>query len=369
MTRTRLAGLILIVAALLVLAGLAALHGAARLLRSQVEQALGPESQVGEIILGWSEIEVRDLRIRAPQGWPAADALRASRVLLRPDLAALLSRKVVISAIVVEQGYVSALRQADGRLRVVPSLLEGKAAQAGTAPPPVEIGSVELRDAVLEFFDATVRQPPLKIRLEQLQAKASDLHLPALDAKTQLHLDGVFKGVRGDGRIAIDGWILVASRESQIGSRLRDVDLVALQPYLMRAGEGGVARGRLDLDLDSTVHGGRMHAPGTLTLHGLELDSRGSTFMGLPRQAVVSFLKDRHDEIVVKFVLDGDLDDPRFRLNESFATRVASSLGDTLGISLEGIVRGAGSVGQKSLEAVGGAAEGVGKALKGLFGK
>jgi hypothetical protein len=159
-----------------------------------------------------------------------------------------------------------------------------------------------------------------------------------------------------------------ASKDSDITNKLRGVDLVALQPYLLKATESGVKKGTLDLDLRSTIKANHMHAPGTLTLNGLELES-GNTFMGMPRAAVVGFMKDKNERITVKFVLDGKLDDPQFKLNEGLATRIASSLGDTLGVSLEGIVKGAGSVGQKGMEAVGGAAEGVGKSLKGLFGK
>jgi hypothetical protein len=102
-------------------------------------------------------------------------------------------------------------------------------------------------------------------------------------------------------------------------------------------------------------------------MRDLELGS-GGTFMGMPRTALLGFMKDKADRISIKFVLEGKLDDPSFRLNEGFSTQVASSLGGVLGISLEGLAKGAGSIGQKGVEAAGGAAEGVGKAIKGLFG-
>jgi hypothetical protein len=354
---------------LAVIAGgsLLALHFAARTLAGQVQRALGENSEVGEIVLGWSAIEVRGLRIHAPRGWPAADTLRADRIVIKPDLDSLLAGRIGIASIAVEGAYLSALRSPDGRLRVVPSLIGG----GGNGGPgqPVTIGSVELEGAAIEFFDATVRKPPLKIRLEQIQARLTDLRLPDLSGHSELKVEGILKGAGRDGRLSIDGWIELATRDSALASRLRNVDLVTLQPYLIRAAESGVKKGSLDLELQTTVRGGHLHGPGTLTLSGLELDNRGSTFMGLPRQAVIGFLKDRSDRISVKFVLDGNLDDPRFKLNENLSTRIASSFAETLGISFEGIVRGAGTVGEKSLEAVGGAAKGVGNALKGLFGK
>ncbi|MBI4988164.1 MAG: DUF748 domain-containing protein [Rhodocyclales bacterium] len=358
-------GLAIVVSLAVLIAG--GLYFGAKALKGKVEQALGPESEIGEIRLGLTAVEIVKLRIKAPSGWPAPDTLRAERIRIAPDLLGLLSARVNISSIVIEGGYVSALRGADGKLRVVPSLLEKKEDKKESGKgPEVGIGAIELKDGVMEFFDATVRKPAHKIRLEQLQAKITDLHLPDLKARSNLHLDGVLKGVRSDGKILIDGWMEFASKDSDLRNTLRGVDLIALQPYLLKASEGGVRKGTLDLDLQSTIKANHLRAPGTLTLNGLELES-GGTFMGMPRAAVVGLMKDKNDRITVKFTLDGKLDDPNFKLNEGFSTRVASSLGDVMGLSIEGLAKGAGAVGQKGVEAAGSAAGGVGKAVKGLF--
>ncbi|MEZ5614088.1 MAG: DUF748 domain-containing protein [Rhodocyclaceae bacterium] len=368
MKSPRWIGVGLAVAALLAVLAAGGLYFGAKALKGKVEQALGPEAEIGAIRLGLTSVEVVKLRLKAPAGWPAADTLRAERIRIVPDLLALLSARVGISSIVVEGGYVSALRSADGKLRVVPGLLGGKDAKKDAGEGlQVSIGAVELKDGVMEFFDATVRRPAHRIRLEALNARVTDLQLPGLAAKSDLHLDGVLKGVRNDGRIRVDGWMVFASRDSDIRNTLGGVDMIALQPYLLKAGEGSVRRGTLDLDLHSTIKANRLHAPGTLTMRGLELGS-GGTFMGMPRTALLGFMKDKADRISIKFVLEGKLDDPSFRLNEGFSTQVASSLGGVLGISLEGLAKGAGSIGQKGVEAAGGAAEGVGKAIKGLFG-
>ncbi|OQY69901.1 MAG: hypothetical protein B6D47_08335, partial [Rhodocyclaceae bacterium UTPRO2] len=70
---------------LAVVAGLAVLVAAglyfgAKALKGKVEQALGPESEIGEIRLGLSAVEVLKLRVKAPAGWPAPDTLRAERI-------------------------------------------------------------------------------------------------------------------------------------------------------------------------------------------------------------------------------------------------------------------------------------------------
>lgn len=339
----------------LALAGAAGMHFAVKALKGKVQEALGPESEVGEIVVGWSAIEVQGVTIHAPKGWPATDTLRAKRIVIEPDLRGLFSSKQVrINRITVEDGYLSLLRTADGHLRLLPSLLETKTGEDSAAPAiPVTISDIELKSAAVEFFDASIRKPPLKLRLEQIDASMEDLRLPELKNKTSLKLTGVVKGVRHDGKLDVAGWLVPATKDSEISTSLRGVDLAALQPYIVKAAETGVKSGSLNLDIKSTVRDRHLHAPGHATISNLELSS-SSTFMGLPRQAVVASLKNRNGQITLQFVLDGNLDDPHFSLNESFAKRFGASLADGLGISLGGLVNQAGK-----------AAGGIG----GVFGK
>jgi len=355
---------LLAVIAIVAVAGAIGLHFAAQALKSRVEQALGPDSEIGAIRVGWSALEIDGLRIKGPPGWPAADALRARRIVIVPDLGGLLSSRIRISSISVEDAYLSALRTRDGRLRLLPGLLETPAKKkpaANAAVPAVTIGAVKLHGGALEFFDASVRQPPHKLRLEQLEAEVDNLHVPDLAGRTKIQLNGMVKGVQHDGTLAVSGWAEIADKNSELSSQLNGADLVAFQPYLIKAAETGVRRGTLDLGLKSTVSKNHLHAPGDLRLNGLELESSGgalSTFMGMPRQAIVGALKNGNGQIEVHFTLDGDLDDPHFSVNENLATRLGAGIAQTLGVSVEGLARG-----------VGNAAHGLGSTVRKLFGK
>lgn len=361
---------------LLILLGFAAFQVAVHLLQGQVLAALGPRAELRELRVGLGGVEILGLRLPAESGagkgaWPAPDQLRAERVLVVPSLADLLGARVVLSRIRVEGAYLSLLRTRDGRLRVLPGLTEGRnkegapgreRADGAASGTPVSVGSIELVDGAVEFFDASVRQPALKIRLEQLQARLDELHLPDLGGRSRLQLDGVLKGQRQDGRLQLEGEVELASRESDLKLRLQGVDLTALQPYLIKAAETGVRRGSLDLEVHSVVRQGRLRGPGTLTLQDLELAPGGNAFMGMPRQAVVAMMQDRRGRISVQFVLEGDINDPRFSLNENLMTRVGSSVAGVLGISLEDLAKGVGSAG-------GSIARGLGESLGKLLGR
>lgn len=350
-----------IFAGLLVLAVIA-LQIATRRLQAEVALALGPRASIGAIRPGWTGIDVLDLRIQGPAGWPAADELRASRVRITPDPRSLFGGPWRIAQVRVEGAYLAVLRTRDGKTRVLPSLLERpqdktKPASPAAKPDPqakplLVIGRVALDAAQVEFFDSSVRQPALRLTLDAVDADVGPLMLPQLDKPLQVQLDGVFKGVQRDGRIRIDGDYTVASRDADIHARFNDVDLVALQPYLLKVADKGIKRGTLDLDLRASVVRNQLKAPGKLTLTGLEFASDGalSTFAGVPRQAVLAAMS-KDGKIDVKFTLEGRLDDPAFSLNENLATRIASGMAESLGVSLSGMVKGLGGM------------------VKGLFGR
>jgi hypothetical protein len=339
-------------------------------LEDRVTAALGPESEIAALRVGWSSLDIEGLRITGPKGWPASEALRAERVRIAPSLRSVLSEQVQVRSITVSKPYLSALRTRDGKLQILPGLLvaaEEAAPPTDSAPPAasarsVTIDRITLHDGVLDLFDASVARPPLAIHLEQVEATVLDVVAPTLLGKTRFDLSAVLEGSRQDGTVTIVGWVEIASRDSSLKTTLRSIDLRAVEPYFIRAGERGVRKGTLDLDLQSDVSRNRLHAPGQLTISGLEFDptaGRFGTFMGLPHDAVVGALKNQRGQIAVSFVLEGDIDDPQFSLNEAFTTRLASSLAETLGISLGGLATGVGSMGQKSVEAVGEAAKGA----------
>jgi hypothetical protein len=149
------------------------------------------------------------------------------------------------------------------------------------------------------------------------------------------------------------------------------VDLVVLQPYLVKAGERGVQKGAFDLDLQADVSGNQLKASGIATISDMELvpaEGGFDTFMGLPRQAVLAFLMRNGNKITMDFVLEGDINDPRFSLNQTFTTRLAMAMANVLGLNFPGMVKDVGSLGQKGGEAVGQAAKSTGGWLHRLFG-
>jgi Domain of Unknown Function (DUF748) len=334
-------------------------------LRSAVLQSLGPGAQLAALRVGLAGVEIDGLRITAapatPGGgaaaWPAEHELRADHVRLVPDWRGLWSGvrhgQWRLQSLHVRGGYVSLLRGADGRIRLLPSLLappsHGGSPDGGAAPGPrLQLAQLALDGTVVELFDASVRRPAHRLRLEDLQVRAGPLFLPhALsEAPTQLQLQAVLKGPRHDGRMSLQGQVHLGTQDAQLNARLQGVDMLALQPYLLKAGEGRIRGGRLDLQLDPQVQQQRLRAPGVLTLTGLDLApgaGLGGLLAGVSRQAVLAALE-RDGRITLRFNLDGRLDDPGFSINENLAQRVGGALAESVGVSLSGVVEGVGGL-------------------------
>jgi hypothetical protein len=345
--------------------GLVARRAATRLLARSLVAALGAGSEIGGVEIGWSAVELRALRLRAPHGWPVTDALRAARVVVVPRLRTLVSERVEIASLTVVAPYLSVVRTRDGRLRILPTLIEGgdgAAGAVGGATRSVLLSRIVIEDGVVELHDGAVAAPPLRTRLEAVRAQLGDVVAPALDGRATLELAAVVKGIRHDGRLRVTGWASIAGGDSAVRADLHTLDLVHFQSYLTRAADLRIERGVLDLELRSEVRAGRLHAPGRAVISELVLppaEGAFGTFMGLPRAAVLKLLRARDGRIDLAFVVEGDPSDPRFRLNEALATRVVAALGEQVGVSAWGLGRDAETLGRKGVAAAAEAARGA----------
>jgi uncharacterized protein involved in outer membrane biogenesis len=193
-----------IILALLVLflgAGALAFRMATQVLKGKVMAALGPGSEVAELKVGWSSVELVDLNLEGPTGWPTARSFHAERVKIVPSLRTLLTDKIEIVSLSVDKPYLSMVR-VPGKLVMVPTLIEtrqkekDRRSNGARSTRTVAISRIAFKDGVIEVFDSTVSQPPLKIRLEAIEAVVRDVVAPSLNERTRFDLSAVVKGKR-----------------------------------------------------------------------------------------------------------------------------------------------------------------------------
>ncbi|CAB3806642.1 DUF748 domain-containing protein [Paraburkholderia caffeinilytica] len=355
----------------LIAVALGALQFAQREVKERVVAALGPLGSAESIRVGLTSVHLTNVLLKAPPGWPAGDPLRADEIIITPDIRDLLAQRMHIRSVVVRGFDIAALRTKDGAIRLMPNLRQtinrvndneaSSAAPSGSREKRVD--HIRFEQGNFHFYDMTVGPPAFKVTVSNANATVDHLHLPALTEPTNVSVTGSIKGPAHTGTVAFGGWIKIASKDSQTTSTLRDVDVAMLDPYLLKktGAKAQVTGGTVDLTIDSTVRNYQLHAPGTVTLHHLQLadsDNPLDTFMSIPTKAAIAALKTHNGDVTLHFVLDGNLRDPKFSVQESLMTRLGAGFANAMGVSVEGVAKGAGET-----------VKGLGNALKNLLGQ
>ncbi|MCD0502082.1 DUF748 domain-containing protein [Bordetella petrii] len=346
--------------ALLAVGALAA-HLAAQQVQARIVELLGPSGQAARIEVGLSQVVLHDVAIGGPQGWPAEQTLRARRIVCTPDWRSLVSRRLLIHSLTVEDYYLSVRRSSQG-VELLPMLSgrarEKRAQSSAEGQPPqkweTEVGRIVLRDGQLDYYDAVAAKPAHHIAIDQLQAKIGPLYFPKRNEHTSLDVSGRMLGKARNGTFTLQGWLAAASRDADMRTRLAGVDAPVLAPYLYKGSPAMLAGGAVNLDMHTRIAQHRLNAQGHLELSHLKFGG-GDSLASLPRKAVVAALEDRDGRVAFDFTLTGNLEDPKFSLEDSLSMRVVGGLGKAVGVSAKGIA-----------ESVGGAVQGLGEALSNL---
>ena len=355
----------------LIVVAVGALQFAQREVKERVIAALGPLGSAESIRVGLTSVHLTNVLLKAPPNWPAGDPLRADEITITPDIRDLLARRMHIRSVVVRGFDIAVLRTRDGAIRLMPNLRQSingpnddEASSAATSGSREKlVDHVSFEQGNFHFYDMTVGPPAFKVTISNANATVDHLHLPALSEPTNVSVTGSIKGPTHTGTVSFGGWIKIASKDSQTTSTLRGVDVVMLDPYLLKktGAKAQVTGGTVDLTVDSTVRNYQLHAPGTVTIHHLQLadnDNPLDTFMSIPTKAAIAALKTHNDDITLHFVLDGNLRDPKFSVQESLMTRLGAGFAKAMGVSVEGVAKGAGET-----------VKGLGNALKNLLGQ
>jgi len=356
-----------LVVVVLILAGLSG-----QLLKAQIEKTLGENVKAGSVSISWGKVIIEDLNF-----------LRDGRIVgnvksvtIKADFMSILEDKLTISRVEVDQPYFKLVIDTKGNLLlpvVLPVEKAGEPKQKGRkkelqkdAKPkdatPVEVKTLALRGGKVDFEDRSLARPVI-MKFENLMVDIHDIAYPFSDQWTDFEVSCRLAGGKQKSTVNAMGKMNLLNEETKVKAVTKNIDLVLLRPYVEKKGDVGIERGSINMNMDTSVIKNHIRAPGTMVIRDLQLSSSGGiggTFLGVPRSMVLSFLKNNNNEINLDFVLEGDLNNPRFNIRENFATRLSVSLAKKLGVSILGIG-----------EAVAGGSssiiEGATKALKGLF--
>jgi hypothetical protein len=210
------------------------------------------------------------------------------------------------------------------------------------------------------------------MRLTDISLSVDQAAIPAQDTWTAYECSLNIPGKESTGVLRTSGKTKLKSLDTVSKVALQGLDITSVKPYILKAGDVDVTRGTLSLDLDLHIDRRNLNSPAKAVLRNLQFapsKGPGEKFMAIPRSAVISFLEANNNQIALNFTIEGSIDDPKFSLRETMATRFAMQLAQKLGL---GVVKAGEKLidtQRKGLQGLGETLKDTSKSLKKLFSK
>ena len=347
-SKSRILRFVLILAAGVIVTMAGSLFWLSRNLTTLVEQTLrrtyGPEFSLGGVETGWNRVILRDVRLKRPGGGPIADRISIGQVIITPRFKALLSRKIEIDLLRMENPAVLIEIASDG---AVLSPLSSRPKSASNVPSATSsftlaIKRIEIDRGEITLLDRSADRLKIPgvsnrkegfhlLRLTEVWLHTGPLEYPLKSATLPLTL---YLAAPGPGSLNITGTLNPVSLDSALKITLRHWDITRFRPYYLKPDALNVIRGFMDGDATVTIAAKKLHAPGEIRLSRLEVERTGSqgAFMGMSAKPFLSAMKDSKGDIDTTFLLNGDLENPHFKVQQSLAEQIKSGLARKLGI-------------------------------------
>jgi hypothetical protein len=329
------------------------------LLQGQLRTIMGNDLSVGTVNAHWDHIELQRVLLLRHGKDPFDKRLAVDRIVLHPRIKSLLSRRLELGIIRIDNPYLLLELAPDGSV-VKPAL---KIRTAGvdnnqSKPLPVLIDGIVINGGKLDLLDwcagrkrgvglSNPKERYHHLRFSEIAFEIGRQQFPSLDEAVPMRLSLTGEG---GGLLTLKGWISSKTGNCSLRLDLKGLNIIHYRPYFMKEGDLGITSGHVSVACNISVAKRQLVAPGTIVLKDLTFDKTGGKgiMMGLPTWALVNFMANNNGELKVNFSLNGSLDNPHFAIRDSFANEVASALSRKLGITTassvgKGIIGGVGT--------------------------
>ncbi len=342
------------------------IKNANRIIKYELESLLGKDFSVKRIDLHWGRVEALDISFRNPAG---KEVFKTDSLILEADFIGILKKKYIISNLSLNNPYIFIEKDPKGEL-ANPFLRKGPRKEEEKPIPPVSFKKIEVTNGSLDYLDRKVSSTPVLTRLRNIELESKEITFPLGDNFSTYTLSASIPGNQSTGIFTNKGKIKPKTRDMDCKIEIKKLDITGFKPYFQKKGDVNVTKGTLDMDMDIKVKAKKINAPGKAVLRDLDFEKGsgiGNKFLNIPLSAVVSFLKNNNNEIVVHFILEGDLDNPKFNLRESFMEKVSIAIAEKLGLSINRIGESIVMFGAEGAKEVGKGVKGIGEGIKKIF--
>lgn len=195
--------------------------------------------------------------------------------------------------------------------------------------PLATVDRIVISNATVDLLDAST-EPPVRWTITELNGSISGLTSTNLQ-QANLHFDGKAGGA---ATMVIDGDLhpFSGSETTDLTLKLSSMDMVPFGPYSGRYAGYQLRKGKLSLDLDYHITANQLASENIIVLDqltfGQSVESPEAT--KLPVKLGVAILKDRNGVIEMDVPVEGDLDDPDFKLKQVIVGTIMNMLTKTI---------------------------------------
>ncbi|HXX35870.1 MAG TPA: DUF748 domain-containing protein [Thermodesulfobacteriota bacterium] len=350
---------------------------AVKFIEPHLQKVMGHGFTLEETKPGITYVSAKGIRYEDPDS--KQKFLQIEEIRVYPSLLSLLRKSICIKELTILQPSFFFYRSRDGGVAgpLVMTKTEGGGNEKEISemkerekpdevrPVQVHIDRIRIRRGSLDFEDKKVGEPPAHIKLRDINFEMKEINYPIASVRSPIQLEAKMNGKGQEGSIEIKGWTDAKTMDMETSLKLREIEVKTFEPYYRKRVTAEIESGTMSMDSKITVKQKRIDAPGELDLVNLHIKEGDGMVFWIPAETLVSVLEKKGHEIKVKFRVKGNMENPRFSLEETFLTQVAIAFAQGLGIPIkvigEEVLRG-------TLKGEKGTTEGL-QSLKELFKK
>ena len=180
-------------------------------------------------------------------------------------------------------------------------------------PVAVTIGRVSIIEMAADFADLSLPLP-FSAKIANMNGELSTISTASAEPST-VALEGQ---VDEFGQVRVDGALtpLDVARNTDVTVAFQNVEMPKFSAYSIPFAGREIASGKLDLDLGYKIENRKLAGENNIVLRDFELgdEVEHPGAMSLPLGLAVALLKDPEGKIDIDLPVEGDLDDPEFRI-------------------------------------------------------
>jgi uncharacterized protein involved in outer membrane biogenesis len=226
--------------------------------------------------------------------------------------------RLSIAKVNLAQPYARVIVNEDLSTNIKELLVERPATPTPTPAEPreplaIQIGEIAIADGSANFADFSLT-PNFATAIQQLNG-----HIGSVDNRSRQPASVAIKGkVDRYAPVNIEGSLTPFDplQRLDIAASFKGVELTTLTPYSGKFAGYRIRKGRLNLDLHYRIHDGKLNAENKLVLEQLQLGEQVDSpdAVDLPVRLAVALLKDSQGRIDISLPVQGDLNNPEFRV-------------------------------------------------------